>query len=91
MQNNKDLPPGNGPGEYQKIFTQQIKQSSKYLQVQQMQNLQLSQLPQPELLNQTSQFYEQSQMHTQTQPLDFSHSSSQMDTADLPQQNQQQL
>ena len=93
MHNNKDLPPGNEPGEYQKIFTQQPMQSPKYLQVQQMQNLQLSQLPQLELHNQSPQSYEQSQigMHTQTHPLDISHSSSQMDTAELPQQNQQQL
>jgi len=30
---NKDLPPGNGPGEYHTLFKQQPMQSPKYLQV----------------------------------------------------------
>jgi len=52
-----------------------------YLQAQQMQSLQQGQLQQMVLQNQTSQSYEQSQVvkPTQTQPLDFSQSSSPMD------------
>jgi len=57
-----------------------------------MQTLQQGQIQQMLPQNQTSQSYEQGQMvkPMQTQPLDFSQSSSPMDTVLLPIQNQEQ-
>ena len=94
MHNNMDLPPGNGPGTYHNLVNQPPMQTLNYLQVQQMKSLQQGQLQQMVLQNQNqkTQYYEQSQLvkPMQTQPLDFSQSSSPMNTAVLPIQNPQQ-